>query len=90
MTKKDLMIHEHVHDVSTHEYDPNFEPSRVLVMPIDKSKASINTINFAMNNIVTKNDQVILLNARKTAADDLAFIVDEYGIPSSLYNGSDF
>jgi nucleotide-binding universal stress UspA family protein len=43
---------------------PDFEPKRTIVIPVDHSKHSEYTIQWAIDNILKENDLVVLLNAR--------------------------
>jgi nucleotide-binding universal stress UspA family protein len=45
-------------------YDKTFKPKRVVALPIDGSKASNHTVDYSINNLLTKEDQVILIHCR--------------------------
>lgn len=56
-----------------HVITSDFEPKRVIVLPVDGSKSSLDCIHFAIEKIVNKEtDQVVLLNVRPYAFPDMA------------------
>ncbi|KAI8893019.1 hypothetical protein BC833DRAFT_609817 [Globomyces pollinis-pini] len=47
-------------------HESEFTPKRTICIPVDESKISIQTITWAIDNLIDpKNDQVILLNVRE-------------------------
>ncbi len=60
-------VHEHV-------LTSEFEPKRVIVLPVDQSEASVHTIEWVIKNfgIDKTADQIVLLNARPFTVPDLA------------------
>ncbi|KAJ3325356.1 hypothetical protein HDV06_004215 [Boothiomyces sp. JEL0866] len=43
---------------------PDFAPKRTIVFPVDGSEHSKNTINWAIENLLTDQDQAVLMNVR--------------------------
>jgi nucleotide-binding universal stress UspA family protein len=57
-------IRERVHE-QVHEPDPMFVPKRVIAIPIDESENSKHTVQFAIDTMIQKEeDQVVLLHTR--------------------------
>lgn len=61
---------------TTHEHvlTSEFEPKRVICLPVDASEASVNTIKWVIANfgLNKETDQVVLLNTRPYTVPDLA------------------
>jgi nucleotide-binding universal stress UspA family protein len=70
-------VHEHV-------LTSEFEPKRVIVLPVDQSEASVHTIEWVIKNfgIDKTADQIVLLNARPFTVPDLA--VDVFSLILTL------
>ena len=64
------------HQATTHEHvlTSEFEPKRVICLPVDASEASVNTIKWVIANfgLNKETDQVVLLNTRPYTVPDLA------------------
>ena len=72
--------HEHEHVLHASQ---DFKPKRVICMPVDASIYSRNAIKWAIEKIISKDeDQVVLLNVRPFVAPELSLAV---GMPYAPY-----
>jgi hypothetical protein len=63
--------------------DEKVNPKRVIVVAVDETESSQDTVNFVINTIVEKeygHDLVVLLNVRKSVSEF-------FGLPSGIVGG---
>jgi nucleotide-binding universal stress UspA family protein len=77
-------VRQRVHE-QVHEPDPMFIPKRVIAIPIDESESSKHTVQFAIDTMIQKEgDQVVLLHTRAPAFNEFNV---ELGYPYIIPNG---